>query len=619
MTDGSRTDRRFLAALIVVPALLSASVEAAELRVAQDGPVRLMPRRDWTTPIPPSQPTPPTPGQMPGQTPGAPPLVEQAPPDIQVKDLGSIDPEAVGILDASNGGFSAGMWAGTPRATIRRLIGAIPDSIHSPVMRSLADRLLLTAAALPPPDGAAETPAEGTVLALRAGRLQAMGLVDRSRALIVASPLRSSDPALIRLLVENMLLANDLGGACDEVRRQGGGLTSTFWQRVTVFCQILAGENEAAQLGANVLAETPGFDDKVFLSLVDALTQNARVQIDSLPTPDGLHLAMLRSAKLPVPADAVENAAPDVLRAIGVSPNTDLDLRLRAAERAALAGAIGISRLAQIYMSIEFSEAEINTALSTAENNWTPRGRALLFRAARMQTVPTAKAAVIQKAFELGRRDGQLLLLVRLYADMLKGLPVSADLAWFAGEASRGLLALAERDAARPWLTLLRERRLRDEDARNARDRLWALAILAGDDRYSVDDVAGMTAWLDALRAEEPADTRGHAVEQAGFGLVLMQSIGLAIPEAYWQELLQPPQRMPVLTPPPAFTPALENAVRAGRLGETVLLSILMVGPDGTLGADPTLLRDVLAAPRSVGLEAEGRAPALEAALTNGL
>jgi hypothetical protein len=630
MTDGSRTDRRFLAALIVVPALLSASADAAELRVAQEGPVRLMPRRDWTTPIPRSQPTAPAPGQTPGaqtpgpqmpgaQGPGMQAPAEQALPDIQVKDLGSIDPEAVGILDASNGGLSASMWAGTPRATIRRLIGAIPDSIHSPVMRSLADRLLLTAAALPPPDGAAVKPADGTVLALRAGRLQKMGLVDRSKALIVASPLRASDPALIQLLVENMLLANDLGGACDETRRQGHSQTSTFWQRVTVFCQILSGDNEAAQLGASILAEAPGFDDKVFLTLVDALTQNTKVHIDSLPTPDGLHLAMLRSAKLPVPADAVDNAAPDVLRAIGVSPNTDLDLRLHAAERAALAGAIGIPRLAQIYMSIEFNEAEISTALSTAANNWTPRGRALLYRAARMQTVPTARAAVIQKAFELGQRDGQLLLLVRLYADMLKDLPVSADLAWFAGEAARGLLALGEREAARPWLTLLRERRLRDDDARNARDRLWALAILAGDDRYSVDDTAGMTAWLEALRAEEPADTKGHAYEQAGFGLVLMQAVGLSIPEPYWEKLLQPSERVPVLTPPPAFTPALENAVRAGRLGETVLLSILMVGPDGTLGADSTLLRDVIAALRSVGLESEGRALALEAALTNGL
>lgn len=614
MTDGFRADRRYLAALTVVAALIGLPGEAAAQDASQDGPVRLMPRRDWTTPVPPSQP----PAQQ-TPAPDAEPPVGTAPPEIQVQTLGTIDPDAVGILDQWNGGFAAGMWAGTPRGTIRRLIAGIPDDQRSPVTRSLTDRLLLTAAALPPVAEGEPKDQKPSVLALRAGKLQAMGLVDRARALIVASPLRARDPELIRQLVENRLLSNDLGGACGDAKDEAGNQVSTFWQRMTIFCQILAGENEAAQLGANVLAETPGFEDKAFLALVDALTQGRTVEIESLPSPDALHLAMLRSANLPVPTDAVDHAKPDVLRAIGISPNTDLDLRLRAAEEAALAGAIGIARLAQIYMSISFSETELNTALSTAASNWTPRGRALLYRAARMQTVPTAKAAVIQKAFELGRADGQLLLLVRLYRDMLKGIPVSADLAWFAGEAAKGLLALGERAAARPWLTLLRERQHRDQEARAARDRLWALAILAGDDRYSVDDAAGMSAWLAALRSREPEATRDRAYDRAGFALVLMQAVGYAVPEDYWQQLLHPGGRSPALNPPPAFVPAMENAVRAGRLGETVLLSILMIGGEGTLGADPTLLRDVISALRSVGLEQEGRTLALEAALANGL
>jgi hypothetical protein len=188
-------------------------------------------------------------------------------------------------------------------------------------------------------------------------------------------------------------------------------------------------------------------------------------------------------------------------------------------------------------------------------------------------------------------------------------------MAWFAGEAAKGLLALGERDAARPWVTLLRERQARDQEARLARDRLWALALLAGDDRYRIEDAEGMTAWLEALR-ESDAEL---AYERAGLALVLTQSIGLNVPEQYWQTLLQPPQRSPVMVPPPAYAPALENAVRGKRIGETVLLSILMLGQDGTLGADAALLSDVVAALRGVGLEEEGRALALEAALVNDL
>jgi hypothetical protein len=604
--DGFRADRRFIAVAGLLPSLMLAAVPAAEPvsatepRVAQEGPVRLMPRRDR----PKRQDTPAQPA----------PDTRVMPPDIQVKDLGSVDPESVGTLDGTSGGLGADMWQGTPRSTIRRLVAGIPAEIQSPVLRSLAERLLLTSAALPPlAEG--EEPGKPSMLSLRAERLQAMGRVEAAKALIIASPLRARDPDLVRLLVDNRFLANDIGGACSESKKGAGRPITPYWQKVAIFCQLLAGDNEAAVLGANILAESPNFEDKAFLALVDALAQDRSVGIESLPNPTALHLAMLRSVNAPIPPDTVENAAPDVLRSIGTSPNAELDLRLRAAERAAQAGAIGTQRLAQIYMSLEFSDDELGNALSTAAENWTPRGRALLYRSARMQTVPTAKAAVVQKAFELAQADGQLLLQVGLYGDILKSIPVSADLAWFSGEAAKGLLALDDREAAQPWLTLLRQRQFRDPDARTARDRLWALALLAGDVRYSDDDTAAMDAYYAALRDQEPE----LASERAGYALVLLQSIGLPIPQGYWHRVLDEPRPVPALVPPPAFVPALENAVRAGRVGEVVLLSILMLGPDGTLGAPSATLRDVIAALRSVGLETEGRALALEAALTNGL
>ncbi|MEM9682927.1 MAG: hypothetical protein AAF942_06660, partial [Pseudomonadota bacterium] len=168
MTAGSRARKRPIALAFLLSSLIAGTAVASEMQVAQEGPVRLMPRRDLSTPIPPAQD---------GQ-PAVPSGAEQPPSDIQVKDLGTVDPEAVGTLDLANGGFPSDIWLGTPRTTIRRLIGSIPPGIRSPVMRSLAERLLLTAAALPPADAAAQpgdTKPSASMLALRAGRLQAMG------------------------------------------------------------------------------------------------------------------------------------------------------------------------------------------------------------------------------------------------------------------------------------------------------------------------------------------------------------------------------------------------------------------------------------------------------------
>ena len=54
MTDGFRANGRLLAAFFVAPSLVVASAAAADVRLAQEGPVRLMPRRDLSTPVPPS-------------------------------------------------------------------------------------------------------------------------------------------------------------------------------------------------------------------------------------------------------------------------------------------------------------------------------------------------------------------------------------------------------------------------------------------------------------------------------------------------------------------------------------------------------------------------------------
>ena len=67
---------------------------------------------------------------------------------------------------------------------------------------------------------------------------------------------------------------------------------------------------------------------------------------------------------------------------------------------------------------------------------------------------------------------------------------------------------------------------------------------------------------------------------------------------------------------------AVENAmpgVGRRRLGETVLLSLLALGESGPGAADPVVLSRVLSSLGSIGMAAEARALAMEAALAGGL
>src|SRR3546814_8323143 len=97
-----------------------------------------------------------------------------------------------------------------------------------------------------------------------------------------------------------MLLTDELGGVCAEVHRKPERLVEIYWQKVLVFCQVLEGEIDSAMFGADLLAESDGFDDPAFLALIDRLTGRIETKLESLPHPSPLHLAMLRVAKLTV-------------------------------------------------------------------------------------------------------------------------------------------------------------------------------------------------------------------------------------------------------------------------------------------------------------------------------
>ena len=55
------------------------------------------------------------------------------------------------------------------------------------------------------------------------------------------------------------------------------------------------------------------------------------------------------------------------------------------------------------------------------------------------------------------------------------------------------------------------------------------------------------------------------------------------------------------------------------RVGETILLSLLVLGEAGPAQANPTVLHKVIKSLRNVGLDREARALAVEAAVASGL
>ena len=526
---------------------------------------------------------------------------------IQVDSLKSIDADTVGVLSEAEGGFGGAMWEGTSRALVDTLLTRIPVNSTSPAMRDLMRRLLLSTAAVP--KGRSK---RGGLVVMRIGLLAAMGDLRAVNDLLEATPLRRQDEELMRVEADMRFLANDNARACALAAGQFQAGQQPYWHKAFIFCQALAGETEKAALGVGLLSEL-GEDDGPFFAMVEGLTNGENVVIDSLPDPSPLHLAIARAAKALLPSDVISSNRPAVLYTIAISPNAPIELRLEAAERAEAAGALPVDTLRQLYTSASFSDEALANPLSKAEVETGPLSRALLYRTSLAQTVPIAQAETVARALALGREGGRYPSTVRVFVSVLRLIRPSDELVWFAPEAIRALLAAGRHELAGAWFELLRAAALFDEGSAAMLTSLMPVASLSGSpeaDSWTTDKLGD---WWNQAKG----DTRAR--QRAAILFSLFDALGEPVPATLWAALLTDADRTPVALPHPALWFRLQSASAEGRVGETVLLSLLALGEGGPAAAEPVILRQVIGGLRAVGLEPAARALAVEAAVAAGL
>ncbi len=547
------------------------------------------------------------PPTLPGEPVYTAPVEDEGDFGIEVGELEELDPDSGGILDASMGGLGVVMWAGTERADLLRLLPQLPASYDSPTLYDLARRLLLSTAVAP---ARAENGPETSLIGLRIERLAAMGLVGAVAEMMLIAPPPETDGVLSRLHVDNRLLVNDNEGACQGAAAGAAVLDGIYRDQLTIFCNVLAGDSEAATFSANLLREGGDLEDPVFFSLADALTAGTRPKVKSLPAPTPLHLAMAVAAEAKLPSDVLETGSSLMLRALADSSLVSNSVQLAAAERAAMAGAVGSGSLSERYAALEFSDKELDNAFSIAEGDYSPRNRALLYQAAKRRKLPVARGAAIQKAWQLAAADGTYRLSVGVYQPELEALQPGAELAWFAPEMARALFLLNQPDRAFAWAATA-QRFAKEAEEKHVAALLWPLTALAEGSSTG----SGHGRWLSAMAEVNATD----AAMRAGFAYSLFEAMGERISDDRWSALLEGGARADVLAPDPAYMRAFRKAASAGRRGETVLLAILILGGGSLADSGSALLSEIIIGLRKVELENEARQLAIEAALAGGL
>ncbi len=543
---------------------------------------------------PPIQLLPSPPGTAPAPAPATSEPPGAAADDISATPLAPMDSSWVGILGPADGALPRSLWAATPRPIVVAALRLLQPTT-SPVLQDLARRLLFSDAIAPSGE---DVPGRPGLAELRLDRVLALGRID-GIPLIDALPQAPVSEAFDRDSVELHFAANDVAGACRLAQARAAGYRDAWWDRALIACQALKGNFDQAALGLSAMRERKRLDDPVFEALIETIDGHRR-KLDKLPDPTPMRMALLAAAKLPLPADALASAGPAALAAWATNDKVSAPQRLAAGERAQALGALPPGALGLLYGSIDARAEEKNVALKAGKLPDDARGRAVLYGIARANGVPSARVAALAPLLADARRRGAYVNVARLVAPLVMELQPAPALRSFAGDAARVLMAAGRVDLAAPWIDLAK---------------LPALRVVAGLARASGSDDGALPvkAAVAALTAQDGAAAPG----QIDLLAALLTALGEPMTDIDLAPLLQASHAG--VLPGAALWLDQQQAAAGGRIGETVLTSLLIAEAGDRLTPEPILLVRVVSGLKAVGLEADARALAVEAALDAGI
>jgi len=571
----------------------------------------------------------------------------------------------LGLVTLAGGGFPDSLWRGTPGDAATALVSGLPRRYAVPAARDLAVRFLLSAAPLEQ-TALDTTNAQGAaMLSARIAALANIAAWDDGLALSDLVPVAERGPDLMRVRINGLLAKNRVDAACSEGAQALVLSTDVYWRQLQTLCQFTTGQNAAAGVTLALLHEQ-GIEDKAFFWAVDVMQGTIAPPPADLMRGDGsiepLILAFLRRASYllpeavvkagdptvlmfaaqialaPPPPPAPEPEAPPAKPAKGkaakpvkkppaIKPETLDELRLITVERAVAAGVATPSDLRKAYTALVLdadATASDRIAVDTARN------RAATYQLAMAQTVAGSRAEVVARVFDLtrfGAGSGPGMVTTALvYAPLIAGLPVSAELYWFAGTATRALIVVdsiyAQRggtevpDNTSMWIDLMQMGVGASPDAAKAWAQAWPYVRLSqpAAGTFAREELA---AWQATVPAEPP--TRPLAARAAL--LDLMSAVGETVSAADWQSVMAAATDESAMTgaaPPSMLWNGLALAAREGRLGETVALALRFLSSDNGNPA-PMATTKALEALTAVERGGDARGIALQLALERGL
>lgn len=516
-------------------------------------------------------------------------------------------PTASGPRRGSDGGVGGEYWRGTPFALIAEGLARLPIRVTSPVLRALTLEVLTAPA---DPGGGAWMTAR--LAALRGERLYAMGQFEAAEAAFRAADIAKGDPARGPAEIETKLLRHGPAAACAAVAAHLAARRSLYLERAGIACRAFAGAHAEAAARLGHLRERGIAVNEVFGGLVMAQQPELARPLARLGSADAWTVRLLAETALPWPEDALRLGAPGLLRAVAASANEPLALRIGAAERAFLLGAIDRAALVALYGAVRFSGEALGRAARHRPVVYTPTKRALLFQAAVLAADPPARVAILANWWHLARAERGELLAALVTAPLVHDLVPGAEWGENGVTISRVLFHAGDLERGLAWYDRLRGSAVNDMESMM---RLGAIAQLA-ETGGKARSAAAAEAWAAYQRGQDAGARRIALRGALADGLAARRRTEISSKNARLGESRGAGARS--ADRPPADWREIRMAAETGRQGEAILLMLTALGHDGVARAEPHALGAAVGVLATLGRGAEARRLAVEAALANG-
>lgn len=543
-------------------------------------------------------------------------------PEIGVDSIGA--PETPRHLGRS-------MWQNTDHGTAVRLIRGVPASLESPVLRDLAERLLVTAAE--PPKKNQNEMAGQALIDQRLQALWNLGLWNDYATIVAAMPVARVTPGLMKRWALALAEAKQNAPACQKAEK-GMILDSAdlFWNKMLIFCQIANNDDAKAQLSYDLWREKNAAQDPDFNMLVEAALQNHHAAEDGgkaqkkltlqSKSLSALHYLVAAQAGIVLPADLAED---DLAKAIAITqdnmptprmalPPVAPDKQVAMAEDLAKRGLIDGAALAASYAAYPFAKPESLRLIVKPDAKFTPPARhALNAQYLSQQKDAQHRAAAIDELWNAFPDETERKLMALSQAEWLQNVLPTQEWQWFAPTALRLSVLSGNYGASRAWLDVA----ILDDQAGA---KLWPyLRLLRLVDSYSPRAKQLAEKWAALSLASSAKDVENRL----GLLATLVPALGdrdevfsrAILPTGLSAEMLKLDDRK---SASPAWTAALTHAVQNNSRAEAVLLTIYGLGqaPLSHMSS-PTLAQGVEALVKA-GLPQDARQLAFEILVANG-